>query len=246
MEIKGKNVLITGSANRVGKEIALSLAKEGANIIIHYFKSASQADQTMKELKEHNISSKALKADFNKVSEIKEMINASIEAMGSIDVLINCASVFYKTPINELEESHWDNILNINLKGNFFCCKFAGLHMMKRGFGKIINVTDVGGIIPWKDYLPYCISKSAIIAMTKALAKEFSPYVLVNAIAPGTILPPDNMNSQVIEKLKEKTLIKKIGSPSDINECIKFILKSDYVTGSIFIIDGGSLLMCYR
>jgi len=242
MEIKGKNVLITGSANRVGKEIALSLAKEGANIIIHYFKSGSQAKQTLKELKEYNISSKAIKADFNKIADIRSMVNASIETMGSIDVLINCASVFYKTPINELEESHWDDIFNINLKGNFFCCKYAGLHMVKRGFGKIINISDVGGIILWKDYIAYCISKSAIIAMTKALAKEFSPYVLVNAIAPGTILPPDNMNSQAIEKLKEYTLIKKIGSPFDINECIKFIIKSDYITGSIFIIDGGELV----
>ena len=242
MEIRGKNILITGSADRVGKSIAIGLAQEGANIAVHYYSAKQPARTTIQEIAKFGVKACAFKADFHTIKHIKRLIDQVDHALGSIDVLINSASLFFPTPVHSIKESQWDSILHVNLKAAFFCCKYASKYMLKKGNGKIINISDIGALIPWKFYVPYCISKAGLIAMTKALAKEFAPSILVNAIAPGTILPGKKLSPNAISKLKHKTLLNTIGSPNDIVECVKFILKSNFTTGSVFIIDGGQLL----
>jgi len=242
MDLKDKNIIITGSADRIGKAIALGLAKEGAHVAIHYHDSKKNATHTIKEITQAGGKAYAFKADFNHIDQIKRLIDNAKKALGSIDVLINCASLFYLTPISSIKESQWDNIMNINLKAAFFCSKYAGKYMLEQGKGKIITISDIGAIKPWKFYSSYCISKAGLIAMTKVLAKEFAPSISVNAIAPGNILPGKNLSSSMVATLKSKALLDRIGSPHEIIECIKFILKSEFVTGSIFTIDGGQLL----
>ncbi|OGF68106.1 MAG: hypothetical protein A2Y62_05565 [Candidatus Fischerbacteria bacterium RBG_13_37_8] len=242
MELKGKNVLITGSATRLGKYIALALAGEGAHIILHYHTSKEKAHHTLKEIKSAGGTGAMFKADLRKVVQIQSLISKVIDDCGQLDVLINSASVFFSTPISSITERDWDTIIGTNLRGAFFCSQYAGVHMTEKGGGKIINISDIGGIVPWKNYAPYCIAKAGIIAMTKAMAKEFAPSITVNAIAPGNILPPDTSSQDEINQLASKTLLKRMGQPKDIAECIKYLLKTDFVTGSIFVIDGGQLL----
>ncbi len=242
MLLKNKNILITGSADRLGKLIAIELSKNGANILIHYNKSFNKAKKTQQKILSYNVKAELFKADLRNINEIRSLISYAIKSFGKIDILINSASLFYATPINKININHWDNIINTNLRGPFFCCKIIGLHMVKNKGGKIINISDIGGIIPWKNYSIYCISKAALISMTKALAKELAPTIQVNAIAPGIVLPKKNNNQNDIQKFASKTLLNRIGSPSDIINCIKFIIESDFITGSIFNIDGGQLL----
>lgn len=242
MIIEGKNVLITGSAVRLGKKIALELAHKGANIIIHYNKSLAAAKATQKRIQSLGTASEIIKADLRNPSEVKFLISNAIKLFGNLHILINSASVFYTTPLSKINSKQWNNILDTNLSGVFFCCKHAGLHMLNNSMGKIINISDIGGIIPWKNYSAYCISKAAVIALTKSFAKELAPAVQVNAIAPGTVLLKKNNKSEKKQRLASKNLLKRIGSPSDIINCIKFLIESDFITGSIFIIDGGQLI----
>lgn len=242
MILEGKNVLITGSAVRLGKRIALDLAQNGANIIIHYYKSLAAAKTTQKKIQSTGTKAEIIKADLRYPSEIKSLISTAIKSFGNLHILINSASVFYNTPLPKINAKQWNNILNINLSGVFFCSKYAGLHMLNNNMGKIINISDIGGIIPWKNYSAYCISKSAVIALTKSFAKELAPSVQVNAIAPGTVLLKKNNKSEEKDRIASKNLLKRIGSPSDIINCIKFLIESDFITGSTFIIDGGQLI----
>ena len=242
MEIKGKNIVITGSADRIGKALALGLANEGAHMVIHYNSSPKNARRTIEEIVQSGQKAFAFKADFNHLSQIKRLIDNAKRALGSIDVLINSASLFYPTPMNKIKESQWDNIINVNLKAAFFCSKYASKYMLEQDGGKIITISDIGAILPWKFFSAYCISKAGLIAMTKALAKEFAPSITVNAIAPGNMLPGKNLSSHALTTLKRKTLLNRFGSPQELIECIKFILRSDFATGSIFVIDGGQLL----
>jgi NAD(P)-dependent dehydrogenase (short-subunit alcohol dehydrogenase family) len=242
MKLQNKNVLITGSAVRIGKQIAISLAQKGANILIHYNNSYNHAINTLKKIESYNVKANIIKADLSNDKDVKLLINNAIKFFGELHILINSASTFYSTPLNKINLKQWNDIINTNLRGAFFCSKYAGLHMVKNHQGKIINISDIGGITPWKNYSIYCISKAAIIAMTKALAKELAPFVQVNAIAPGVILLKNDIKSSEKEKLAAKNLLNRIGSPSDIIFCIHFIIESDFVTGSVFTIDGGQLI----
>ena len=187
MELKGKVALVTGAGRRIGRAIALSFAGRGATVAVHYNTSRAEADAVVAEIARERGTAKAFHANLEHVAEIEQMVAAVLDAFGRIDILINSASIFAPTPLEQITERDWDANLDINLKAPFFLSKFAGAAMRRQGAGKIVNLGDWAGIRPYKDYLPYAVSKSGLIGLTKSLAKELAPEVQVNCIALGMV-----------------------------------------------------------
>ena len=239
-----KTVFITGAAKRIGKEIALSFKELGWNIIIHYNSSKEDALNLAKEINNANKNT-AITVQGN--LDIKEDVNAIIkevlDAFPSIDLLINNASTFYPTPIDDISEEHWEKLVGSNLKGPLFLIQ--GLKQkLKESKGSIINITDTNLSKGVANYSIYSAAKAGLESITKGLARELAPEIKVNAIAPGAMLePPDvtwteEQKSKVIESIP----LKRMGSEKDIAEAVNFLAHSQYITGQIIKVDGGRSL----
>ena len=175
MDLKNKVALITGAGRRIGRAIAMDLAAHGASIAVHYHISHTEAESVASEITTNGRKAQAFRANLEHVAEIEQMVTNVLDTFGRIDILVNSASVFAPTPIEKITEREWDANLDTNLKAPFFLSKFAAAAMRKQGAGKIINLGDWAGIRPYKDYLPYSVSKSGLIGLTKALAKRWPP-----------------------------------------------------------------------
>ena len=243
LELTNKIVLVTGGAKRIGRVIALSLAEKGANVVVHYNTSSKEAYSVVEEIKRLGVNSKAFKADISKADEVSSMIDGIISEFEGLDILVNNAAVFFKTPFDALSESDWDLHIDTNLKGTFLCSQYASKYMLKKKMGKIINTGDWSGIRPYKNYIPYCVSKAGVIALTKAFAKTLAPYVQVNCILPGTIMLPDDFTEEERASIIKAVPLKKTGSPKDIANTVLFLIEgSDFMTGSMIAVDGGRLI----
>jgi len=237
MNLSDKNILITGAAKRVGREIALALAPLSKCVVIHYHDSEQDAKALCHDITSMGYNAHLAYADLKNSDDIYKMAEYVNCDIGPIDVLINSAALFYKTSIDSMTEDEWDDMIKVNLTAPFLCSKLFGNDMKKRGCGRIINIACVGGVIPWKNYIAYNVSKAGLIMLTKVLAKSLAPDVLVNAILPGTILPPDSNGGAIHESPLR-------GSPQDIVNAIKYLLiDGDFVTGTLLTVDGGRSIM---
>jgi pteridine reductase len=243
MNINGKVCLITGSSVRVGKSIAKTLALNGARIAIHYNNNLEEAKNSANEIKKNGGKVLILKADISKKEDWLNMRSKILREWNKIDVLVNNAAIFYKTPFFETSEEDLNQFLNINLKGVFYGCQVMGETMYNNKSGKIINIADVSAESVWPHYIPYCISKAGVIALTKGLAKSLAPYVTVNTISPGTVLLAQNYDEQEENQLINRTPLKRVGNPEDIANTVKFIIQdTDFITGANINVDGGRSL----
>lgn len=181
-------------------------------------------------------------ADLLKVRQVKALAAKVLKDVGIIDVLVNNASLFYATPFLKVTEKDWDDFFGIHVKAPFFLAQILGAAMKKRRSGRIINIADWSGLRPYRDYLPYCVSKGALITMTQALAKTLAPEVLVTAVCPGPILPPSDLKPNEKKETARKTLIGRWGDPKDIARMVVFLAEQDFVTGSYHLVDGGEFL----
>lgn len=246
MILHGKNVLITGAARRIGREIALTLARSGARILIHYNRSRREAETLQKEIVRGGGKALLFQADFSRPknlhAEIKKFAGKVYREAGKVDLLINNASIFYPTPLAKVTEKDWDAFLTVNLKSPFFLSKEIGLRMFKQKSGKIINLIDGTAERPNADFLPYGISKAGLLAATRGLAKALAPHVQVNGIGPGPILPPEFAGGKKTKAAAaSKTLLKRFGNPRDIAQTVKYLAEgTDFVTGVFLPVDGGA------
>jgi len=236
MNLTGKTALVTGAGKRLGREIALALARRGANIVVHYNTSIAEAQRVVKEIKALGVDAIAVKADQSNARQVR----AAVKKAGEIDVLVASAAVFRRTPFTSLTEEDWDFHIDANLKGPFLFALEAGKQMHA---GKIIFFADWAAMRPYRNYLPYLVSKAGIICLTKALAKELAPNIQVNAIAPGPVLLPDDFPAAEKRKVIKSTLVKRLGTPQDIVNSVLFLLEgSDFITGHVLVVDGGRLI----
>jgi pteridine reductase len=243
MELKGKVAIVTGAARRVGRVIAARLSEHGAAVAIHYNRSRAEAESLAADLERAGGRARVFAANLESVAEIERMLEEVMKAFDRIDVLVNSASVFYRKPIDEITERDWDANLDTNLKAPFFLSKFAGAIMRRQGAGKIVNIGDWAGIRPYNNYLPYTVSKSGLIGLTRALAKALAPEVQVNCIAVGPVLPPEDYSDEETARLVAGTLTGRIGSPDDVANAVLFLCAgTDFATGATLLIDGGRLL----
>jgi NAD(P)-dependent dehydrogenase (short-subunit alcohol dehydrogenase family) len=244
MELQGKTALVTGGARRVGKAISLALARRGANVVVNYHRSEEEARQTVEEITALGPRGLAVRADVTRADDVKAMVQTALDCFGRLEVLVNNAAVFFKTPFDTLTEPDWDLTVDSNLKGPFLCALFVGQQMIKQGTpGKIINIGDWSGIRPYVDYIPYCVSKAGVIALTKALAVTLAPTIQVNCVAPGPVLMPEDYGEEEREEIIAGTPLKRFGSPEDVANTVIFLVEgSDFVTGATYLVDGGRLL----
>ncbi|MFP4580334.1 MAG: SDR family NAD(P)-dependent oxidoreductase [Candidatus Sumerlaeia bacterium] len=245
MDISKSVCLVTGAAKRVGRAIALEFARRGARLIIHYRGSKSGARDTAEECQA--LSGKeaiALQADQQNPEAVQQLVDEAVERMGRIDVLVNSAAVFYRTPFLEMPISEWDRFMAVNVRGPMLFCRAVAPHMQAHKQGLILNICDVCGKEPWAEFVPYGVSKGALESLTMGLAKELAPCIRVNAIAPGTVLLEEDADAQEQEKrAKKESLLQRLGSPEDVARACVFLAEgSDYITGALLPIDGGKRL----
>ena len=239
----GKIALVTGAARRVGKAIALALAERGTHVVITYHRSGAEAQATLREIEARGVQGLALQGNITHNSDVDGIVRQVIARFGRIDILVNNASNYYKTPFETLTEEQWDDLVGTNLKGTFLVSKRVGDEMLKSGAGKIINLADWAGFRPYRDYIPYCVAKAGVIALTSALAKTLAPHIQVNAVAPGPVLLPEDFSERLRESIVQATPLKRIGTPDDVAQTVVFLVEgSDFITGAIIPVDGGRLI----
>ena len=242
--LKDKVVLVTGSARRVGAETIRILHADGANVIVHYRNSSEEAKRLSSKLNFlREGSCMIVQGDLTSIKNLTSIINAVISRMGKLDVLINNASTFYPTPIGDITEDNWDDLIGSNLKAPLFLSQIAAPYL-KSTQGCIINIVDIHGFRPMKNYPVYSVAKAGLLMLTQSLARELGPDVRVNGVAPGAILWPEMDENQSNKKeLLAKTALKCEGTPKDIAKAILFLIRdADYITGQVIPVDGGRML----
>lgn len=243
MEIQGKTALVTGAAKRIGRSIALMLAEEGMNLLLHYHRSLGEVRETQRGAERLGVRVHLLKANLENFSHLRRLICEAFRISPRIHLLVNNASIFHPTPLGRIREKDWDSFLAVNLKAPFFLAQAFGLRMVQQKEGKIINLVDWTAFRPYTRYLPYCVSKSGLVAATRGLAKALAPHVQVNAIAPGPILPAKGSSREQNRKILKRTPLKRFGEPGDIAEAVRFLVKTtDFLTGVVLPVDGGNLI----
>ncbi len=239
MELKGKTALVTGGAHRVGKAIVMGLARAGANVVIHYHTSADAAEETAEEARGLGVAAWPVRADVSDLRQVEAMMAAVEERFGAVDVLVNSASRFEKTPFPTEDVDAWHRVVNILVHGSFYCANAVAPAMLERGEGVIIHILDLAAWEPWPGFVAHGVGKAAMWALTRQLALELAPTVRVNAVAPGPVLPPSSLTEAQIERIARRTLLRRWGTPEDVAEAVLFLIHSDYITGEVLVVDGG-------
>jgi pteridine reductase len=241
MELAGKSVLITGAAVRIGRALALAVAARGARVIIHYNTSLAPAETLVREIQDADGEAIAVQADLRDIAHLPAIVDAGVRAFGSVDVLINSASIFMPGGLGDTTEAQWDDHFDINLKAPFFLCQTFAARLDGHK-GHIINLADWRALRPGKGYMAYTLTKAALVTMTQSLALALAPDVQVNAIAPGAILPPPGEGDDYFDRLIPRIPAGRAGSPKDIVRAVLFLLDSDFVTGDVIHVTGGEHL----
>lgn len=240
-DLAGRAVLITGAARRVGAAIARLLHAHGANVVIHHRSSASDAQALRDELEGRRRGSVSLvRADLSDPQSYAACIEAAVGAFGRLDVLVNNASSFYPTPVGEITEAHWHDLVGSNLKAPLFLSQAAAPHLRRAG-GLILNLVDIHAIRPLRRHTVYSIAKGGLVVLTRSLARELAPEVRVNAIAPGPVMWPEGGADEALrEEIIERTALKRMGTPQDIARAALFFVRdAPFVTGQVLAVDGG-------
>ncbi|HKT47358.1 MAG TPA: SDR family oxidoreductase [Candidatus Acidoferrales bacterium] len=239
--LQGKVALVTGAGKRIGHALALRLAREGADVAVHFGGSQQEAEKTVDEIRALGRRAMAVRAELRSVPQIREMFAKVAKEFGRLDVLVNSAANFLQTEFAETTEEVWDSALETNLKGVFFCCQAAAPEL-KKSRGVIVNFADLGGILAWTEFIPHCAAKAGVVMLTKALAKELAPEVRVNAIAPGTITMPGDA-PEIEAEFVRRAPLKRSGRTEDVADAVMYLIGARFVTGHVLVLDGGRSLV---
>jgi NAD(P)-dependent dehydrogenase (short-subunit alcohol dehydrogenase family) len=233
--------LVTGSAHRLGKAFALSLARMGYSIALHYRGSADEAEHTVKEIRALGVDCLPIRADLTIPEKIDFLFSLVDEFKMPLKVLVNSAAVMPVGKPQELELKDWDLALDLNLRAPFLLAQQAATRMTDGGL--IVNITDIGAQKAWSRYPSYTVSKAGLESLTKMLARAFAPEIRVNAIAPGLVLPSDVVTKEKWDKLVEKLPLKRAATLDEITSALEFLIKNEYITGQTIAVDGGYSLI---
>lgn len=241
MDPRGKVALMTGGA-RIGVSIAEHLAARGAHVAVSYRHSRESAEETLAKVTAHGVTGLVIPADVTQPEDVARLVNTVKHELGRLDILINMASVYTRTPFERLDDTAWRESLETDLAGTHRVSLAVAPLMQQQGGGRIINFADwlsASGRPRYKEYLPYYVAKAGVIGLTEALALELAPHVLVNAIAPGPILRPAGMSDEGEREVRQVTPLGRWGGPEEIAKAALFLVESDFVTGECIRVDGG-------
>lgn len=242
MQLTDRFALVTGAAHRVGREIALELARAGAHLCVHYHTAAAQAEATAAEVRALGRQALTVRADLRQPEAITALFAAIEAAFGGLDVLVNSASIMESGAVRDLPLAAWERSLAVNLTAPFLCAQHAARLMAGRPAGVIVNLVDGSLHRPWAGYPAHTVSKAGLAALTEVLAKALAPAIRVNAVCPGPVLKPDDFDPARWQRLGEATLLKRTGSGYDVATAVRFLIENDYITGETLVVDGGERL----
>jgi NAD(P)-dependent dehydrogenase (short-subunit alcohol dehydrogenase family) len=239
--LKGKVMLVTGGAHRVGKAIALCLAEKGADIVITYQSSESEARQTVTEITKLGVKAVALHCDQQEVDQIQGVINEISRQFDRLDGLVNCASIMQEIPFFEITPDAWDTTLAVNTRGPFFFTQMAAKLMLegKSAGGAIINILDESATVPTKYFVHHSASKAALHMLTRSSALALAPAIRVNAVLPGPVLMPEGGDADKWQRLEKNTPLKHLGTPADVARAVAYLMQEEFITGQVLTVDGG-------
>jgi NAD(P)-dependent dehydrogenase (short-subunit alcohol dehydrogenase family) len=243
MQLKDSVVVITGAANRVGRVVALHLARQGAHIAFSYYLPEEPWAQTRAEIEACGVQALAVQTEIRDGAQVRRLVASTEAKFGRIDVLINSASIWMRAPFLEITEEAWDRAVDVNLKGPFLCSQAVAPIMLRQRRGVILNMTDLSAFQVWTGNAHHAASKAGLVSLTKSLAVELAPDVRVNAIAPGTVLLPEGASAEKVKWAVDKSVLGRVGSPEDVARLATFLIENDFITGSVYFVDGGRSLV---
>jgi pteridine reductase len=240
METTGKVALVTGAARRVGRAIALELARAGCDLAVHCRQSTGEARTLADQIRAAGRRATVVVADLAQPDGPEQIVARTIRELGRLDILVNNAAIFEKTPLEQADADTWGRILRINTIAPALLARTAAPFMRLTGAGRIVNLIDVLAERPIKNYGPYCASKAALAALTRSLALELAPVITVNGIAPGIAVFPEDYDQDLRNRLTAKVPLNRPGSPEQIAAVVRFLITDgDYITGQVIAVDGG-------
>jgi 3-oxoacyl-[acyl-carrier protein] reductase/pteridine reductase len=240
LPLAGQVALVTGGAKRMGRSIALKLAEDGADVVVNYKGSKADAEELVSTITATGRRAAAVQADVSRAADVKSLFAEISRRMGRLDILVNNAGMFFAAPVLELTEEQWDAIMATNLKAHFLCAQAAAPLMKQQGRGRIINISSIGGLLAWQAFTHYCVSKAGVIMLTRCLARALGPEITVNSVAPGTIQFPGEAPD---EDYIRRSPLHRVGKGEDIADTVAFLAKSNFITGQVFVVDGGRTLV---
>jgi NAD(P)-dependent dehydrogenase (short-subunit alcohol dehydrogenase family) len=250
VELAGKVALVTGASRRIGRAVALALAGQGADIAVHYGRSADAAAEAVDEIRELGVGAEAFAADLREPDEIAQLFAAIDGRFGRLDVLVNSAATFRKLEFDSASVEDWDRAVAVNLRAPFLCTQQASRLMRRseREAGQpalVVNIADLSGLHPWLGYSVHGVSKAGLLHLTMVTARELAPEVRVNAVVPGPMLPPPGVDAtdELWRRLGESVPLGRTGEPSMIGDAVVYLAEADYVTGAVLPVDGGEHLL---
>jgi NAD(P)-dependent dehydrogenase (short-subunit alcohol dehydrogenase family) len=238
---RGKVALVTGAAKRIGRSVALRLAAEGADVIVNFRSSKTEADDVVAQITAMGRRSIGVQGNVAKRSDVLALFATVEKEFGRLDILVNNAGIFFSAQFEQMTEQQWDTILDTNLKSQVLCSQAAAPMLRQSGQGRIINFASLGGLLAWPAYTPYCVSKAGVIMLTRCLARALAPEITVNAIAPGTISFSGDA-PEIAEDFIRRAPLRRTGGPEDIEEAVIFLARSPFMTGQVIVVDGGRTL----
>lgn len=240
--------LVTGGAHRLGRAFALTLAYQGYAVLIHYYRSSQLINKTISEIKTFGVPAYSVQADLTHAEHVEALFTVADSLLGQpetqlerLAVVVNSAAVMPRGAAGSLPTEDWDAALDLNLRAPFLCAQQAALRMTRGGL--IVNVSDVGAEKAWSRFPSYTVSKAALESLTRVLARSFAPSIRVNAIAPGLVLPSENVTHEEWEKLIGRLPLKRAATTEEIASALEFLIKNEYVTGQTIVVDGGYSLI---
>lgn len=239
MDIKDKVALITGGAHRIGRAITLTLAKAGAHVVINYHTSAGQANVTADEARALGAKVLLVQSDISRYDSVKAMAGQVQAWFGGIDILINNADRWEKSPFPSEDIGPWERVIGTGVNGAYYVTNAFAPMILERGGGAIVNIVDLSAWEAWPQFTAHAVSKAALLTMTRQFAAELAPTIRVNAVVPGPVLPPPDYDPEMIAKTAARTLLNRWGGPEDVAQAVKFMLEADYITGDVITVDGG-------
>jgi NAD(P)-dependent dehydrogenase (short-subunit alcohol dehydrogenase family) len=235
--LAGKRALVTGGARRIGRTLALTLAEAGADVAITYLGSAADARETVTAMQDSGVRALALSCDVRKEASVQAAMDAAVESLGGLDLLVNNAGAFETAPLETISAAEWDAMFEVNTRGPFLVAKAAHPHL-KAASGRIVNIGSLGGIHPWATHAHYCTSKAALHMLSHTMAKAWAPEISVNCVAPGMIVTGEL--NPAYEQFAEKTPMKRNGRAEDVAAAVLFFATGPhFITGQLLAVDGG-------
>jgi NAD(P)-dependent dehydrogenase (short-subunit alcohol dehydrogenase family) len=242
MELKERVALVTGGAHRLGRAFSLGLARAGADVVVNYHKSEAAAVDTAAAIEALGRRCVVVRADVSTGEGVGRLVEATREAYGRLDILVNSASLFERQPVAEITEADWDRVLGVNLKGPFFLSQAALPLLAQRG-GVIVNIADLSALQAWPNFAHHAVSKAGLVHLTRVLARALAPRIRVNAIVPGTVLPPSGYEGEDWVGGRDRRVIDREGEPDDVVAALLYLIGAGFITGQCLVVDGGRMLL---